>query len=274
MENRITIFNNPEFGEIRTLTQEDQSVWFVGKDVASVLGYAIPQKAILEHVDDEDRIVLTYKAFSKTEKADLWSGNDYSNKILINESGLYALILSSKLPKAREFKHWVTSEVLPAIRQIGGYMAVKAEDTPESIMARAVLIAKATIEKLQEENKELSIKANHLDKVVMCNQCYTTTVIAKELGLTAVELNKYLCEQKIQFLQSGQYNLYADFARMGLAKNRTVEKVDENGNLKVFHPYLVWTERGRVFIHNLIRMRPPRLTNKLAIMFVQPSLFT
>lgn len=274
MENHITIFNNPEFGEIRTLTQEDQSVWFVGKDVASVLGYAIPQKAILEHVDEEDRIVLTYKAFSKTEKADLWSGNDYSNKILINESGLYALILSSKRPKAREFKHWVTSEVLPAIRQIGGYMTVKAEDTPESIMARAVLIAKATIDRLQDENKELSIKANHLDKVVMCNQCYTTTIIAKELGMTAVELNKYLCEQKIQFLQSGQYNLYADFARMGLAKNRTAEKVDENGNLKVFHPYLVWTERGRVFIHNLVRMHPPRLTNKLAIMFVQPTLFT
>ena len=274
MENHITIFNNPEFGEIRTLTQEDQSVWFVGKDVASVLGYAIPQKAILEHVDEEDRIVLTYKAFSKTDKADLWSGNDYSNKILINESGLYALILSSKRPKAREFKHWVTSEVLPAIRQIGGYMTVKTEDTPESIMARAVLIAKATIDRLQDENKELSIKANHLDKVVMCNQCYTTTIIAKELGMTAVELNKYLCGQKIQFLQSGQYNLYADFARMGLAKNRTAEKVDENGNLKVFHPYLVWTERGRVFIHNLVRMHPPRLTNKLAIMFVQPTLFT
>lgn len=274
MENHITIFNNPEFGEIRTLIQKDQSVWFVGKDVASVLGYAIPQKAILEHVDGEDRIVLTYKAFSKTEKADLWSGNDYSNKILINESGLYALILSSKRPKAREFKHWVTSEVLPAIRQNGGYIAATQEDTPESIMARAVLIAQATIERLQDENKKLSIKANHLDKVVMCNQCYTTTAIAKELGMTAVELNKYLCEQKIQFPQSGQYNLYADFARMGLAKNRTAEKVDENGTLKVFHPYLVWTERGRVFIHNLVRMRPPRLTNKLAIMFVEPTLFT
>ena len=274
MENHITIFNNPEFGEIRTLIQNDQSVWFVGKDVASVLGYAIPQKAILEHVDEEDRIVLTYKAFSKTEKADLWSGNDYSNKILINESGLYALILSSKRPKAREFKHWVTSEVLPAIRQNGGYIAATQEDTPESIMARAVLIAQATIERLQDENKKLSIKADHLHKVVMCNQCYTTTAIAKELGMTAIELNKYLCEQKIQFPQSGQYNLYADFARMGLAKNRTAEKVDENGNLKVFPPYLVWTERGRVFIHNLVRMRPPRLTNKLAIMFVEPTLFT
>ena len=265
MTNQIKIFESPEFGRIRTVNDENGEPWFIGKDVADVLGYCNSRDALRKHVDVEDKTTVAIRD----------TGSNYvSQGVLINESGLYSLILSSKLPQAKEFKHWVTSEVLPAIRKNGGYMAVKPEYTSESIMARAVLIAEATIKKLQGENQELTVKANHLEKVVMCNQCYTTTAIAKELGLTAVELNKYLCEQKIQFPQSGQYNLYADFARMGLAKNRTAEKVDENGNLKVFHPYLVWTERGRVFIHNLVRMHPPRLTNKLAIMFVQPTLFT
>lgn len=259
----MQIFKNPAFGEVRIVKGEDNNPWFVGKDVAHILGYSNPNDALKKRVDDEDKGVANCDTLGGLQKL-----------VIINESGMYSLILSSKLPQAKEFKHWVTSEVLPAIRQNGGYIAENPEDTAESIMARAVLIAQATIEKLQGENKELSVKANHLENVVMCNQCYTTTAIAKELGLTAVELNKYLCEQRIQFSQSGQYNLYADFARMGLAKNRTAEKVDENGNLKVFHPYLVWTERGRVFIHNLVRMNPPRLTNKLAIMFVQPTLFT
>ena len=265
MENQMMIFKNPAFGEVRTMVMDNGQVGFVGKDIATALGYRNTRDALSKHVDEEDKTTVAIRD----------TGSNYvSQSVLINESGLYSLILSSRLPQAKEFKHWVTSEVLPSIRKDGGYIAVKEDDTPEAIMARAVLIAEATIKRLQNENKELSIKANHLEKVVMCNQCYTTTAIAKELGLTAIELNKYLCEQKIQFPQSGQYNLYADFARMGLAKNRTVEKKDENGNLKVFHPYLVWTERGRVFIHNLVRMHPPRLTNKLAIMFIQPTLFT
>ena len=90
----------------------DGQIGFVGKDVAEVLGYSIPQNAILQHVSEDDRMTLTFKAFSKMEKASLWRDNDYSNKTIINESGLYSLILSSKLPQAREFKHWVTSEEL------------------------------------------------------------------------------------------------------------------------------------------------------------------
>lgn len=258
----MAIFNNPEFGQVRVVKDDCGEPWFCLGDVCKVLD--LHQNVVRQRL--EDGVCSTYPIvdnIGRTQKANF-----------VNEDGLYDAILDSRKPEARKFRKWITSEVLPSIRKSGGYIATTAEDTEESIMARAVLIARATIEKLQGENKELSVKANHLDNVVMCNQCYTTTAIAKELGLTAVELNKYLCKQKIQFSQSGQYNLYADFARMGLAKNRTAEKVDENGNLKVFHPYLVWTERGRVFIHNLVRMNPPRLTNKLAIMFVQPTLFT
>ena len=109
--NEITVFNNDEFGSIRTWVVDDEP-WFVGKDIATILGYAKPENAIANHVDDED----------KTSTLIQGSGSNYKSKaILINESGLYSLILSSKLPSAKKFKRWVTGEVLPSIRKIGSY---------------------------------------------------------------------------------------------------------------------------------------------------------
>lgn len=104
---------------IRTLLIEDEP-YFVGKEVAEVLGYQVPQKAITDHVEKDERKTLTYKAFSNSVPS-LWQGNDFSNKTVINESGVYSLIFSSELPQAKEFKRWVTKEVLPAIRKHGAY---------------------------------------------------------------------------------------------------------------------------------------------------------
>lgn len=127
--NNIQLFNNPEFGQIRTIT-DNNDIYFVGKDVAEILGYASASKAVLDHVDEEDRTVLSSQ-----------NGNleNIPNRGLtvINESGLYSLVLSSKLPSAKRFKRWVTSEVLPALRRQGGYMLANANETPEQIMARA-----------------------------------------------------------------------------------------------------------------------------------------
>lgn len=106
---QLKIFENEEFGQVRTVMR-DGEVWFVGKDVAEILGYVDPNKAIAMHVDEEDK--LNDKMASSLGQRGGW---------LINESGLYGLILSSKLPSARKFKHWVTSEVLPAIRKTGIY---------------------------------------------------------------------------------------------------------------------------------------------------------
>lgn len=112
----LQIFKNKEFGEIRTVTIDDEP-WFVGKDVSTVLGYSNVNKAVAMHVDEYDKKVLDFKGFSQNRTTSaLWSGNDFSNKIIINESGLYALIFGSKLESAKRFKRWVTSEVLPAIR--------------------------------------------------------------------------------------------------------------------------------------------------------------
>ena len=127
MESNIQIFENAEFGEIRTVTIDNQP-WFLGKDVANALGYTKSSNAIIAHVDEDDRKELIYKACPESGQASLWQGNDFSNKTLVNESGLYALIFGSKLESAQRFKHWVTAEVLPAIRRTGGYIPVKDTD--------------------------------------------------------------------------------------------------------------------------------------------------
>ena len=118
-ETQITeIFSNTELNaSIRTIVGEDSEVWFVGKDIAEALGYKNPAEALNEHVDDDDRKALTYKAYSKTEKASLWNGNDFSDKTVINESGMYSLIFGSKLESAKKFKRWITKEVLPSLRK-------------------------------------------------------------------------------------------------------------------------------------------------------------
>ena len=272
MENQMMIFKNPAFGEVRTMTDDKNNVWFAGKDVACILGYKNPSNALQYHVDEEDKTTYQIQV----------SGSNYkTNTLLVNESGLYSLILSSKLPQAKAFKRWVTSEVLPAIRKDGGYIATKAGDTPEEIMARALLIAKSTIDRLEKEkkalagqNKLLSAKAEHFDNVMLCSQCYTTTQIAKELDMSVHELYGKLLEMNIIFRQSGQYMLYAQFARLGLAKNRTAEKDMEDGSVKVFRPYLVWTEKGRTFIHNLMKQHMSHVTRESAVLLIQPTLFT
>ena len=263
MENHMMIFKNPAFGEVRTIKGENNTPWFVGNDVAKALGYKNFRDALSRHVDEEDKGVV---------KHDTLGGSQ--NLAIINESGLYSLVLSSKLPQAKAFKRWVTSEVLPAIRKDGGYIATKADDTPEEIMARALLIAKSTIDRLEQENKRLSLKADHLDKVLLCDQCYTTTQIAKELDMSVHELYDKLLEKHILYRQSRQYMLYAEYARLGLAKNRTAEEDMKDGTIKVFRPYLVWTEKGRIFIHNLMNQNMSHVTSRTALLLIQPSLFS
>ena len=244
--NKIQIFQNQEFGAIRTMSNEQGEPMFCAKDVALALGYKNPTKAAKIHVDEEDRIM---------SEMDTIQG--YRETIFINESGLYALILSSKLEGARRFKHWVTSEVLPSIRKQGGYMVARPDETDEEILARALQIMKAAIESRDEVIAELLPRADYADEVLDSVSCITTTQLAKELGMTAQELNRRLCEMRIQYWQSGQYMLYADYARMGLAKSRTHKRVLKHG-MVLTEMYLVWTERGREFIHSLLN---PKLAN-------------
>ena len=238
--NEIQIFQNLEFGAIRTKVNEQGEVMFCGRDIADALGYLNSRKAIKDHVADEDKL----------EERIVTSGQ-YRHLIFINESGLYALILSSKLESAKRFKRWVTSEVLPAIRKQGGYMVAKQGESDKDIMQRAIEIVKATLQRRDEQIAKLKPRADYADQVLDSITCITTTQLAKELGMTAQELNRRLCEMRIQYWQSGQYMLYAEFARQGFAKSRTRKHTLKHG-MVLTEMYLVWTERGREFIHRLL----------------------
>ena len=245
--NEIQIFQNVEFGAIRTMSNEQGEPLFCGKDVALALGYKKPLDAIAHHVESEDSV-----------KHGLLDNRGCKQlTIFINESGLYSLILCSKLESAKRFKRWVTGEVLPAIRKQGGYMVAKQGESEKEIMARALEIVRSTIQRRDEEIARLQPKALYTDQVLDSITCITTTQLAKELGMTAQELNRRLCEMRIQYWQSGQYMLYAEFARQGFARSRTRKHVLKHG-MVLTEMYLVWTERGREFIHRLLN---PKFAN-------------
>lgn len=239
--NKIKIFQNPEFGAIRTISNEQGDVMFCGRDVAAALGYKKPEWAIATHVEADD----------SAKRGVIDSLGREQQAIFINESGLYALILSSKLPSARRFKHWVTSEVLPSIRKQGGYLVARPEETDEEVLARGILVMQTTLQRRADEIALLQPKADYADEVLDSVSCLTTTQIAKELNMTGCELNNLLRTLRVQYRQSGQYLLYADYARLGYAQSRTLRIRFSNGRVKTHH-YLVWTERGRYFIHRLV----------------------
>jgi len=218
MNTNIQIFTSDIFGEIRTC-QVNNQIMFVGKDVAQALGYSNTRDALSKHVDAEDKL-----------ESQIATSGQRRAIILINESGLYSLILSSQLPQAKAFKRWVTSEVLPAIRQTGRY------------------------ELTSKELRLLGAKADYCDEVLLSVDCVTTTQVAKELGMTGSELYRWLIALSIVYWQSGEYMLYADFARMGYAKSRTYSR---RNRLGIWHTerYLVWTEEGRKFLHDVFEKK-------------------
>ena len=236
----MMIFRNVEFGTIRTMSNEQGEPMFCAKDVALALGYKRPEDAMTQHVEIENSV--KHRVLDRNGKKRITT--------FINESGLYSLILSSKLESAKRFKRWVTGEVLPAIRKQGGYIVAKEGESEKEVMARALEIVKNTLQQRNEEIAKLKPKADYVDEVLDSITCVTTTQLAKELGMTAQELNRRLCEMRIQYWQSGQYMLYADFARQGLARSRTRKHTLKHG-MVLTEMYLVWTERGRDFIHRL-----------------------
>ena len=298
---QVAVFENPEFGMVRTATDEKGEPWFCAKDLCDVLGYKKSSDSVKQHVRYDD----TMKRGVWVEvgmKKDGTPAKRLTQMIFVNESGFYALVLGSKLPTAVKFKDWVTSVVLPQIRKTGGYIPVHEGESEEETIRNAEEILRATLkekEMLLEQQKKLigeqdveirrlngvvdeqvvniarkgeniihlekqvdglMPKAIYSDNVLDSVSCFTTTQVAKELGITAQELNRSLCALHIQYYQSGQYMLYAEYAHMGLAKSRTRynafldPKCDgrkEKMGKAVTHTYLVWTEKGRKFIHDL-----------------------
>lgn len=189
--NELKVFNNPEFGTIRTIEQNGEP-WFVGKDVAEVLGYSDTAQAIRKHVEEEDKGVV-----------EMTTPGGKQPLTVINESGLYSLVLSSKLPTAKKFKRWVTAEVLPAIRKHGGYVAGQEHMSDEELMAKALLMAQKTIadrdariSALQVEVAVAQPKAAYFDELVDRNLLTGIRETAKELGIKQKVFVDFLLNKK------------------------------------------------------------------------------
>ena len=206
MKTNIEIFTSEIFGEIRTCLVNNQ-IMFVGKDVATALGYAKPQNALATHVDKEDKSTAPIQ------------GTAYETRVtLINESGLYALILSSKLPQAKAFKRWVTSEVLPSIRKTGRY------ELPQQIPALAMLNAEA-------------------------EDTLTATQVAKTFNMTTQDFNAILRDMGIQYRRFGRWNISDDLEGRDLVRLRTHISYSLKGEKKV-RTYMTWTLEGLRFLNS------------------------
>ena len=327
---QVAVFENPEFGTVRTATDEKGDPWFCAKDLCDVLGYKRADNAVRQHVNPSDALKQCVARIAKNRYGECNGKMQVVPMIFVNESGFYALVLGSKLASAVKFKDWVTSVVLPQIRKTGGYIPVHEGESEEETIRNAEEILRATLKKkeeLLEQQKKLlgesriqlaksrtqleknkvilaqqkkligeqdveirrlngvvdeqvvniarkgenvinlekqvdglMPKAIYSDNVLDSVSCFTTTQVAKELGVTAQELNRSLCALHIQYYQSGQYMLYAEYAHMGLAKSRTrynafldpnCDGRKEKMGKAVTHTYLVWTEKGRKVIHDL-----------------------
>ncbi|MBQ1085616.1 phage antirepressor KilAC domain-containing protein [Enterococcus faecium] len=244
--NTPQIFNF-EQNEVRTVLVNDEP-YFVGKDVAEILGYSKPRNAISTHVDEEDK-----------QDAPIQGGLGGKQKMtIINESGLYSLILKSKLPSAKKFKRWVTSEVLPAIRKHGGYLTPeKVEEAllnPDTIIQLATKLKEERTGRLIAEQKiaEYEPKISYLDSILSSTDSVTISQIAADYGMSPQQMNKLLHKLGIQKKVGNQWLLCKKHMRQGYTKSHTTEIPKSDGGTKVVMN-TKWTQKGRLFIYESLK---------------------
>ena len=234
--------------QIRALTIEGEP-YFVGKDVVDILGYRNGSRDINRHVDEEDR-----------RKAMVFDGNQNKETIIINESGLYSLVLSSKLPDAKKFKRWVTSEVLPTIRKHGAYMTPeKIEEVltdPDTIIQLATQLKQEREGRLIAEQRvnELTPKADYCDKVLADKSLVTITQIAKDYGMSGRALNAILHDLGVIYKQGKTWLLYAKYQKTGWTHSETIMVDKKDGTQKAVLN-TKWTQKGRLGLYELLKTR-------------------
>ena len=241
----LQVFNNADVGCIRT-TIVNGEVMFVGKDVADILEYTNTAKAIRDHVDDEDK--LTERIVLSGQKREV---------ILINEFGLYSLILSSKMPNAKKFKHWVTAEVLPVIRKHGMYAIDEILDNPDFAFAvfthlkeererRKDLEYQILVQRQQID--EMKPKVSYYDLILQNKNTVPITQIAKDYGMSGRKFNQLLHDFGIQYKLRNTWILYQQYADCEYTQSRTYVVKDHRS---VMHTY--WTQKGRLFLYDLLK---------------------
>lgn len=246
MNNGLINFHHEMFGDIRAI-EKDGEPWFVGKDVAEALGYKDTVNALKAHVDEED-------------KAGWQITTQFGNKkaVIINESGLYSLVLSSKLPQAKVFKHWVTAEVLPSIRRHGAYATAP---TIEKIIAQPEF-GIALLKNLQQEQnmrreaeervRKLKPLADYTALILACPETVSVSQVAQDYGMSAVAFNRILNRAGIQYSVGGQWVLYAAYKDRGLVQSYTFNYRHNDGT-DGCRMYTRWTQRGRLFLYDILK---------------------
>mgnify|MGYP000007636738 FL=1 len=255
MAKEIQIFSNPSFGEIRTAGTSEEPL-FCLTDVCRILD--IKNVSDCKSRLDQKGVVLT----------DTPTKGGVQRIAYINEKNIYKLIMRSDKPQAEPFQDWVCGEVLPAIRKTGGYIATTEEESPEEIMAKALLVAQTTIKRKEERMKQLEAeteqqretielqdteikkaapKVNYYDNHLQSVNTQTTTQVAKQIGMEAPKLNKKLKELGILYKQSGQWLLHSPYSSWGMHSTRTQTFTRSDGSTGT-SVYTVWTTKGVRFI--------------------------
>ena len=240
---QLSTYQNERFGTLRALSRDGEP-WFVAKDVCNVLGYSNPSKAIADHVDAEDK--LNNETLSSLGQRGGW---------LINESGLYSLIFGSRMPEAKSFKRWVTHEVLPAIRRDGGYMVLREDESPESLMARALKMAESTLERereraaaLEAENDAMRPKALFADAVAASDGTCTVGELAKMMHQMGIDIGQNRLFERLR--QAGY------LGKQGPHRNVPTQRAMDMGLFRIKESVVACSD-GHIVVN-----RTPKVTGK------------
>ena len=262
--NDLMIFKNEEFGEIRAIEIENEP-YFVAKDICEILGLSNPTMAI-NRLDKDEHTKLNLGRQGETN--------------IVNEYGLYNLILASRKKGAKEFKRWITHEVLPSIRKTGGYIAGEENMTEDELVLKAMTVLNAKVENLKQRNKqlqennekqnqligELKPKADYTDKILKSKGTIKVNVIANDYGFTAVAFNKKLKELGIQYKEGKDWLLYRKYRGKGYTHTKTFSFQRSDGTPDT-ETNMEWTQKGRLFLYNKLK------ENGILPMIEQESLF-
>lgn len=250
METQIQVFNNSDFGDVRTITI-DKEPWFVAADVCKALEIVNPTQALSRLDEDEKNTLCLNEGIT--------AGNPNFN--IVNEAGLYTLVLGSRKPEAKAFKRWITHDVIPAIRRHGMYAIDDIIANPDLGIAALQALKderekhkrlESTVAVQSQQLAELAPKASYYDIVLNCKDLLSISKIAKDYGKSAIWLNDKLAELKVQYKQGGVWLLYQRYAEKGYTSTKTHTYPANDGSI---HSKILtmWTQKGRLFIYGLLK---------------------
>ena len=251
--NELQIFNNPEFGSVRTITKDNEPMFCLG-DLCRALD--LTAKGVKQRLSDE--VISNYPIEDALGRM--------QNTLFVNEDGLYDVILESRKESAKKFRKWVTSEVLPSIRKNGGYIANQEQMTPEQIVANALIVAQniigqkdrqieeleTSVQQMDSVISEMTPKVDYADRILSSTDCMTVSQIAQDYGVSAKRFNKILHSAGIQRKVGDQWILYAEYQGKGYVRNKTCEYRKSNGETGT-KLLTVWTQKGRMLIYEKLK---------------------